>query len=83
MVNKPELITLMMIGRRLWLLVKFTAVKVWHAAVIFAAGLLPRGHGRRVQRHRPGDPFPRNVRALTPGASTNAAPAREKEKPRS
>jgi hypothetical protein len=37
-VTKPEVITLLVMAVGLWLLVQFTGLKFWHAAVVFAAG---------------------------------------------
>jgi len=37
-VTKAELITLLVSAVGLWLLVQFTGLKFWHAAVVFAAG---------------------------------------------
>ena len=36
--TKAELITLLVMAVGLWLLIQFTGLKFWHAAVIFAAG---------------------------------------------
>ena len=38
MVNKPEIIALIIIGLTLFLLVKYTAVQAWHVLVILVAG---------------------------------------------
>ena len=38
MVNKPEIIALIIIGLTLFLLVKYTAVQSWHVLVILIAG---------------------------------------------
>ena len=37
-VTKAELITLLVMAVGLWLLIQFTGLKFWHAAVVFAAG---------------------------------------------
>jgi len=37
-VTKAELITLLVMALGLWLLIQFTGLKFWHAAVVFAAG---------------------------------------------
>jgi hypothetical protein len=37
-VTKAELITLLVVALGLWLLIQFTGLKFWHAAVVFAAG---------------------------------------------
>jgi len=39
-VNKPEIIALIIIGLTLFLLVKYTAVTVWHVLIILVAGLV-------------------------------------------
>ena len=36
--TKTELITLLVMALALWLLIQFTGLKFWHAAVVFAAG---------------------------------------------
>lgn len=36
--TKPEVITLLVMAVGLWLLVQFTGLKFWHAAVVLAAG---------------------------------------------
>ena len=38
MVNKPEIVALIIIGLTLFLLVKYTAVQAWHVLVILVAG---------------------------------------------
>jgi len=38
--NKPEIVALVIVGLTLFALVKFTAVQVWHVAVIVIAGLI-------------------------------------------
>ncbi len=38
MVNKPDIVALIIIGLTLFLLVKYTGVKLWHVAVILVAG---------------------------------------------
>ena len=38
MVNKPEIIALIIIGLTLFLLVKYTTVQAWHVLVILVAG---------------------------------------------
>ena len=69
-VTKAELITLLVMA------VGLLAADPVHRPEVLARGrdlrgrLLPRHHCRRVAGHRPGDPFPRNVRALRPGTST-------------
>ena len=37
--NKPEIIAIIVIAATLFLLVKYTAVEVWHVVVILLAGL--------------------------------------------
>jgi hypothetical protein len=37
-VNKPEIIALVIIGLTLFLLVKYTGVRLWHVLVILIAG---------------------------------------------
>ena len=36
--TKAELITLLVVAVGLWLLIQFTGLKFWHAAVVFTAG---------------------------------------------
>ena len=36
--NKPEIVALVIIGLTLFLLVRYTGVKLWHVAVILVAG---------------------------------------------
>ena len=38
--TKAELITLLVMAVGIWLLIQFTGLKFWHAAVVFAAGFL-------------------------------------------
>ena len=65
--TKAELITLLVMAVGLWLLIQFTGLKFWHAAVVFAAGFYLATSAAGVADQRPGRPHPRHVRALGPG----------------
>ena len=65
--TKAELITLLVMAVGLWLLIQFTGLKFWHAAVVFAAGFYLATSAAGSQISDLAVPHPRHVRALGPG----------------